>query len=268
MVSLVAGWAGGGRADASGGWTLKADAVYFKKLGSRTPLLTKKSREVRSIASLSKLMSALVIVEKHLKLDEVTTIKRVDRKVAAGGARSRLLLGAKFTNRALLYAALVASDNAAISALGRAVGLDEKRLVAAMNKRARLMGLSHTRFADPVGIDHRNVSTAREVGYMLEAALTNRVLSHVMKTRERYVRAVWPKRLGINYLNTNLLLHRGNLKVLGGKTGYNSKAGYCLASAVRIKGYGKIVGVVLGSSSKLARFRDFRVSASRLRRGR
>jgi D-alanyl-D-alanine endopeptidase (penicillin-binding protein 7) len=242
----------------------KAEAVFFRPLKKRTGLIDSQADEVRAIASLSKLMAAVVIVERHLKLDEVTKITRADRRVAAGGCRSRLLLGARFENRDLLYAALLASDNAAISALGRAVGLNEKKLVARMNRRARLMGLRHTRFVDPVGIDHGNVSTAREVAYILQAALKNRVLRHVLKTREHYVRAVWPKTLGINYLSTNVLLHRRKRTVLGGKTGYNSKAGYCFAAAVKVKGHGSVLGVVLGAKSKLSRFRVFRRALGRV----
>ena len=234
-----------------------AKAFFFRRMKSPRSISAKNADEVRSIASLSKLMAAIVIAERHLKLDEITTITRTDRKVGSGGSRSRLLLGAKFTNRDLLYAALLASDNVAISALGRAVGLTPKELVSAMNRRAKLMGLKHTKFKDPVGIDHGNVSTAREVASILRAALKNRVLKAVMGKSEHFVRAVWPKTLTANYLSTNLFLHRGKYKIVGGKTGYNSKAGYCFATAIETDSHGTVLGVVLGSKGKLSRFRDF-----------
>ena len=185
--------------------------------------------------------------------------------MGSGGCRSRLKLGARFKNRDLLYAALLASDNVAISALGRSVGMSPKKLVATMNRRARLMGLKQTKFKDPVGIDHGNVSTAREVASILRAALKNRVLKVVMGRSAHFVRAVWPRTLTANYLNTNIFLHRGKLSVVGGKTGYNSKAGYCFASGVKTSRHGTVLGVVLGSSSKLSRFRDFKKALSRVR---
>ncbi len=243
---------------------IQAEAVFFRPLESSGRLYSVNADEVRSIASLSKLMAGLVIVERGLKLDEVTEITRADRRVGSGGSRSRLLLGARFTNRDLLYAALLASDNVAVSALGRAVGLQPAELVQEMNRRARLMGLKHTEFKDPVGIDHGNVSTAREVAHILRAALKNNVLSAVMARDEYFVRAVWPRNLTANYLNTNLLMHRGNISVVGGKTGYNSRAGYCFASAIKTRRHGVVLGVVLGSRSKLSRFRDFRAVVSEI----
>lgn len=257
-----------GRGEASGdspGVDIQAEAVFFRPMESSGRLYSVKADEVRSIASLSKLMAALVIVERGLKLDEVTEITRADRRVGSGGSRSRLLLGARFTNRDLLYAALLASDNVAVSALGRAVGLNPKELVEEMNRRARLMGLKHTEFKDPVGIDHGNVSTAREVAYILRAALKNNVLKVVMGRNEYFVRAHWPRNLTANYLNTNLLMHRGSISVVGGKTGYNSRAGYCFASAVKTRRHGTVLGVVLGSRSRLSRFSDFRAVFSEIR---
>ncbi|MCD6498785.1 MAG: D-alanyl-D-alanine carboxypeptidase [Deltaproteobacteria bacterium] len=233
-------------------------AYLFRPLGTRTVLASAHADDVRSIASLTKLMATLVICEHHLNLDRVTTMSRVDKKVAAGGCRSRLLLGAKYRNRDLLYAALLASDNSAVAALGRAVGLDASVLVEAMNRRVVAMGLRHTNFSDPVGITPANVSTAREVSYMLEAAMKNSILKAVMKTPEHYVTAVWPRRNHINYLSTNLFLFRRKYHVYGGKTGFNHVAGYCLATAVRVRGLRRpVIGVVLGSRSKLARFGDY-----------
>ena len=233
-------------------------AYLFRPLGSRHVLVSYHGDDVRSIASLTKLMAMLVISEHHIKLDRVTTMTSVDKKVAAGGCRSRLLLGAKYRNRDLFYAALLASDNSAVAALGRAVGLDAPVLVEAMNRRAVSMGLRHTKFSDPVGITPAYVSTAREVSYMLEAAMKNRVLKVVTTTPEHYVTAVWPRRNHINYLSTNLFLFRRKYRVYGGKTGYNHVAGYCLATAVRRHGLRRpVIGVVLGSHSKLARFGDY-----------
>lgn len=245
---------------------IHATAVVFLTNDGRRVLFARNARKVKSIASLSKLMAVLVVVERHLRLQGITTLSRVDRKVGSGGSRSRLRLGAKYRNNDLLHAALLASDNSAVSALGRAVGLTPAAMVAAMNRRARLMGLRYTRFVDPVGIHTGNVSTAYEVALMLRAAVLNPTLRKVMRKAEHYARAVWPRRHRINYLNTNLLLHRPGFQVFGGKTGYNHKAGYCLATAVKMRRYGRVLAVILGSRSKLHRFKDFYTIARALNR--
>ncbi len=243
------------------------DAFLFREMGSRRALLGRAAYRVHAIASLTKLMATLVVVERHLDLRGVTRVERIDLRTAAGGARTRLLLGAKYRNEDLLHAALLASDNVAVSALGRAVGLAPAALTAAMNRRARLMGLRHTRFLDPVGINHGNVSTAWEVSFLLEAAVSNPVLRRIMETPEHYVRAVWPRRHHVNYLSTNLLLFRRRWRVVGGKTGFNSAAGYCFAGAVALAGFGRpVLGVVLGSRGKLWRFRDFEQLLAEVRR--
>lgn len=232
----------------------------------RKVLHQRHATQVRAIASLSKLMAALVIMDHKVKLDAITTISQVDVLVGSGGCRTRLLKGMKVRNRDLLHAALLASDNRAISALGRAVGLTPKKLVAAMNARARKMKLGQTRFVDPVGIHHGNVSTAYEVAKILRQAVLHPVLQKVMRTRNYFFRPIWPKRRAINYHNTNALVHRLRFPVYGGKTGFNNKAGYCFASAMRLPGAGPVLAVFLGSSSKTRRFADFYSVLNQLKR--
>lgn len=236
---------------------VRSKAVLMVSFDGRKVLHQRHASQVRSIASLSKLMAALVIMDHKLKLDAVTTISSVDVQVGSGGCRTRLLRGMKVKNRDLLHAALLASDNRAISAMGRAVGLTPQKLVAAMNARARKMKLRRTRFLDPVGIHHGNVSTAYEVAKILRQAVLHPVLQKVMRTRNYYFRPIWPKRRSINYHNTNALVHRLRFPVYGGKTGFNNRAGYCFASAMRLPGVGPVLAVFLGSSSKARRFADF-----------
>lgn len=244
------------RAERHVGERIEARAVFVQSLRDRRVWYSYNADRVRSVASLSKLMAVLVVVERHLKLEGVTVLSKVDRNVASGGCRSRLRIGARYRNIDLLHAALLGSDNAAVSALGRAVSLDTSQLVAAMNRRAVLMGLKHTRFVDPVGINTGNVSTAREISSILKATLSISLLRRVMQKAEHYLHAVWPRNHRINYLNTNLLVHRQGFRVLGGKTGFNHKAGYCLATAASYRSIGPFAAVVLGSRSKLTRFRD------------
>src|SRR4051812_32354272 len=123
----------------------------------------------RPIASISKLAAALVVADRGLELDGLTTIEKTDLDVARGGAKSRLREGMTLSNRDLLHAALMGSDNRAIPALGRAVKLSPTQLAAAMTARAREMGLKNTRFRDPTGLSTDNVSTPRETIALLRA---------------------------------------------------------------------------------------------------
>ncbi len=253
-------------AAARGPGRIRAKAVLVVSFDGRRVLYGRNAGQVRSIASISKLMASLVIMDHRLPLDGITTISAVDVKVGSGGCRTRLLRGMKLRNRDLLHAALLASDNRAISAMGRAVGLTPRKLVAAMNARARKMGLVRTRFMDPVGINHGNVSTAYEVAKILRQAVLNPVLQRVMRTRDYFFRPIWPRRRAINYHNTNSLVHRLRFPVYGGKTGFNNKAGYCFTSAMRLPGAGPVLVVVLGSTSKTQRFSDFFSVLAHLRR--
>ena len=234
---------------------------------------------VRPIASVSKVMAALVAVEKGLKLDDVQTMSDEDARVAKGGARSRLLSGYRVKNHELLRAALLGSDNRAVSALGRSVGLDAKAFAAAMTAKAKALGLKKTRFGDPTGLDERNVSTAREVVTMLMASLENETLKPL------YALPQWDltftvgsgkkERTGtLHYVNTNRLLRGSVHKIYGGKTGYTDPANYCFATAGEVEKH-RIVAVFLNSEGELTRFGDFRrvavwmkqeVAAGRLKR--
>src|SRR5439155_8704612 len=125
-------------------------------------LVMKNADEVRPIASISKLMAALVVLDAKIDFEAITQITDSDRQIANGGARSRLNVGQSFTNRDLLHAALMASDNRAVPALGRAVGLNPRDLVGAMNAKAKELGMKSTRFEDPVGLNPGNSSTPRD----------------------------------------------------------------------------------------------------------
>lgn len=212
----------------------------------------------RPIASLSKLAATLAIIEHGLRLEETTTISTEDQNVAHGGARSRLLVDYSFTNDDLLHAALLGSDNRAVSALGRSVGLDAFALASAMTEKARALGLTHTRFADPVGLDYRNVSTARETIVLLEAVLANPLLARILQTQTHVVVALAPRPKRIVYRNTNQLLFRATTaSVIGGKTGFNAQAGHCFVGAVRMDSGREVAAAFLGSNGRLTRFGDF-----------
>jgi D-alanyl-D-alanine endopeptidase (penicillin-binding protein 7) len=246
--------------------TAKAALAFHHASGKA--LYSRDPQAVRSIASLTKIVAAMVFRRRNLALDEGTMITRADHRVALGGARTRIQLRWTYRNRDLLRAALMASDNRAISALGRAVGLDARALVREMNRFARRHRLSKTHFDGPVGIDHGNRSTAWEVAQLMRLASKDEVLSRIMSTRYHLVRPM-RGRLNIRYGSTNRLLGQiRGVRFVGAKTGYNSKAGYCFAATARVRGLGLTTIVVLGSRGKHARMADARSLLSWLvRRG-
>lgn len=255
---------------------IQAQGAVVVDLERGVPLYEKNPDAVRPIASISKLMAMLVVMERRigttgrgLDLDAKTTITETDARLTARGAKSRLLVGMALTNRDLLHAALMASDNRAVLALGRAVGLSPPALAAEMTAKARALGLSKTEFHDPTGLDYRNVSTPREVVKMLVAALKEPVIAQICRTAHFVAHALPPRREAIEYTNTDHLVRTSRHHVLGGKTGYNDRAGYCLVVAARIpagpagpdkkgeKREREVAMAFLGAEGELTRFADF-----------
>jgi D-alanyl-D-alanine endopeptidase (penicillin-binding protein 7) len=234
----------------------KAYLVLHNKTGK--VLLSRQAGDVMSIASLTKLQAAMVVRGKGLALKKGTTITRADHRVALGGARTRLELKWMYRNADLLHASLMASDNRATSALGRAVGLDANGLVNAMNQLARRMGLRKTNFKGPVGINHENKSTCWDVSRIVRRASKDAVLRKIMSKREYLVK---PMRgyIKVYYRNTNPLVgEKKSVQFIGSKTGYNDAALYCLATVFKLPRLGEITLVLLGSKSKLHRVIDLR----------
>jgi D-alanyl-D-alanine endopeptidase (penicillin-binding protein 7) len=207
----------------------------------------------RPIASISKLAATLAVVDKGLELEGLSTINKGDIEVAKGGARSRLLEGMTLSNRDLQHAARMGSDNRAIPALGRAVKLTPPQLTAAMNAKARQLGLKNTRFHEPTGLSTGNVSTPRETIAMLREVIAHPVLGPITRRAEYDAHPVGKPPL--RYNNTDHPAQRGNVQVLGGKTGYNDDARYCLVVATKIDGRAYYMSF-LGNEGKLTRFGD------------
>jgi D-alanyl-D-alanine endopeptidase (penicillin-binding protein 7) len=207
----------------------------------------------RPIASISKLAAVLVAVDKGLELEGLSTINKIDAEVGKGGAKSRLLEGLTLSNRDLLHAALMGSDNRAIPALGRAVKLTPTQLVAAMNAKAKQLGLKNTRFLEPTGLSSGNVSTPREVIVMLKQVIAHPVLGPITRRTEYDAHPVGKP--PIRYINTDHQASRSNVQLLGGKTGYNDFARYCLVVATKIDGRGYYMAF-LGDEGKMTRFGD------------
>ncbi|MSP60258.1 MAG: peptidase S11 [Myxococcales bacterium] len=240
---------------------IQAQAAVVVDLEGGSELFQKNPDAVRPIASISKLMAMMVVLERNLVLDATTVILESDRLLARRGARSRLPVGMAFTNRDLLHAALMASDNRAVPALGRAVGLTVEGMTAAMNKKAALLGMTHTSFGDPTGLSPQNLSTPREVAKMLGAALKVALISEITRKPQYVASPVGKPGWRIEYANTDVIARGSRFSVLGGKTGYTDRAGYCLAIAARLAGKREVAMVFLGAHGKLTRFADFHRTA-------
>ncbi len=234
---------------------IQAASAVVIDLKTGEVLFAKDPDAVRPIASISKLMASLVLVEKGLDLKGTQTITNDDKKVAFKGPIGKLFEGYSFKNEDLLHAALIASDNRALPALGRTLGMNAQQFSAAMTERAKGLGLPNTKFEDPTGLNDGNVSTAREVVQMLRAALSNGIIRPILGKKQYEVRALNKPRV-ITYNNTDRLIGSSAHHILGGKTGYTDLARYCLTIAAKV-GEREVAMAFLHAEGKMTRFADF-----------
>ena len=224
----------------------------------QTVLFDRQADRQRPIASLTKLMTALVIAEAGLPLDEPIEITRHDRDLLRG-TRSRLRFGGIFTRGDLLQAALGASDNRAAAALARTFPRGTSAFIAAMNQKARALGMQHTTFADASGLDKRNVSTARDLVLLMSAVREFPLLRNMSTTTNFAVRDLASGREE-RFVNTNRFVRGRGWDIELSKTGYTTDAGYCLVMYTQI-GSRPVTLVLLDSWGKLSKYGD----ANRLR---
>ncbi len=224
------------------------------------PWLTHGPTTSRPIASISKLMALMVVLDRDLERDGLTKVIASDHRWTRSGARSRLAIGHAYRNRDLVTAALMSSDNRAVMALGRAVGLPRADFASAMNRKAQKLGLKRSRFKEPTGLSYGNVSSPEGVLITLRAALDYPPIRAATSANATTIRPAGRPRSGRQYVNTNRLVRWGVPGILGGKTGYNRKAGHCLTFAMEVDG--QRVGVaILGAPSRERLFRDAKVIA-------
>lgn len=207
----------------------------------------------RPIASLTKVMTALVILGAKLPLDEPIEITRADRDTLRG-TRSRIPYGAVLTRLELLQAALAASDNRAAAALSRTYPGGEQAFVAAMNAKARSLDMDRTRYADASGLSNDNVSTARDLVKLVTAA-NDYPLIRELTTRTQFSVTDQHASRDIDFNNTNRLVRGDRWDIELSKTGYTAAAGNCLIMQATI-GERPVVIVLLNSWGKLSKYGD------------
>lgn len=228
-----------------------ASALVLDSEGN--PIYAKDAHTVRPIASITKMMTAIVILDSQLDLDEKITITEEDRDTIRLTG-SRLDYGATLTRRELVLLALMSSENRAAAALGRTYPGGTPAFVAAMNRTAEQLGMRNSRFADPVGLKAENVSTAADLALMLEAAERYPLITQASTTTRKDVRP-YSRRGPLTYGNTNRLLRNKNWDIELSKTGYINEAGRCLVMQANIEGEHVSI-VLLNSFGKLTPFGD------------
>ena len=212
-------------------------------------LYEKNGGEKRSIASLTKLMTAMVYLE--TEPDYETKVKVVQSDLSGSG-RTQLRRNEVVTVKDLLYHSLMSSDNAATKTLVRVSGLSEEEFLARMNRKAAVLGLNATKFTEFTGLDAGNVSSAYDLANLLRAALRYDDIARITSEPDYAYRS---NRRHHQLVNSNRLARYGSKDVRGGKTGYIRAAGYCLATCIRESGR-ELISVVLGSPSNPARFNE------------
>jgi len=208
---------------------------------------------VRPIASITKLMTAMVILDSGLDLDEKITVTRADRDLVQLTG-SRLEYGATLPRREMIMLAIMSSENRAATALGRSFPGGTTAFVSAMNRKAVSLGMTHSHFADPAGLNVENQATARDLAKMVTAAQQYALIRKASTTTRFEVRP-YAKRGPLVYGNTNRLLKNETWDIALSKTGYINESGRCLVMQANIEGE-RVSIVLLNSFGKLTPFGD------------
>lgn len=228
-----------------------ASAIVIDSQGRE--LYGKDADTVRPIASITKLMTAMVILDSGLDLEGGVTVTKDDRDLIKLTG-SRLGYGATLSRREMILLAVMSSENRAASALGRTYPGGLEAFVAAMNAKAAMLGMEHSHFADPAGLRVENTSTARDLMKMVNAAQGYPLIREASRSTRLEVRP-WKDRGPLVYGNTNRLLKNESWDIQLSKTGYLNEAGRCLVMLANIEGEPLTI-VLLDSFGKLTPFGD------------
>jgi D-alanyl-D-alanine endopeptidase (penicillin-binding protein 7) len=208
---------------------------------------------VTPIASVTKLMTAMVVLDAVQPQDEMITVDIPDLDLLKG-SHSRLRLGAELPRREMLRLALMASENRAASSLARHYPGGSAAFVAAMNQKAQALGMTRSHFSDPTGLSSENVATAHDLARMVQAAAEYPLIREFTTTASHYVE-VQPTGQLLGFNNTNSLVKSGSWDIQVSKTGFIREAGKCLVMLATI-GSRPVVIVLLDSYGRLTRVGD------------
>lgn len=236
---------------------LKSSVALVIDQDTREVLFRKNEQAVLPIASLTKLMTGLVVSEARLPMDEIIQITQDDVDTEKG-SRSRLKVGTELSRGELMHLALMSSENRAANALGRSFPGGLSKFVSLMNEKARSLGMADTVYSEPTGLSSKNQSSAQDLARLVNIAYGDPTL-RALSTSPRHEVAVGNRTLQFN--NTNRLVSNPEWEIGLQKTGYISEAGRCLVMQTTVAGR-KLIMVFLDSAGKLSRLGD----AERVRR--
>jgi serine-type D-Ala-D-Ala endopeptidase (penicillin-binding protein 7) len=236
---------------------LKSSVALVLDQDTNEVLFSKNPGAVLPIASLTKLMTALVVAEAALPSDEILTVSEEDVDTEKG-SRSRLRVGTQLSRQEMLHLALMSSENRAAHALGRHYPGGLLGFVTAMNRKAQQLGMSDTHYVEPTGLSSANQSSARDLATLVKAAYAHQMIRD-MSTSPEYSVEVGERQM--QFHNTNRLINNPEWNIGLQKTGYIAEAGRCLVMQARMAGR-KLIMVFLDSAGKYSRLGD----AERVRR--
>ena len=230
---------------------LKSSVALVIDQDTNEVLFSKNSSAVLPIASITKLMTGLVVAEAKQSLDEVLTITQDDIDTEKG-SRSRLAVGTQLTRGEMMHLALMSSENRAANALGRHYPGGLEAAVAAMNRKAIALGMQGTHYVEPTGLSSKNQSTAQDLAVLVKEAHQVPLLRELSTSHEALVPV--GKRM-VQFRNTNGLVSNPQWDIGLQKTGYISEAGRCLVMQAHMAGR-KLIMVLLDSAGKYSRIGD------------
>jgi D-alanyl-D-alanine endopeptidase (penicillin-binding protein 7) len=236
---------------------LKSGVAYVLDQDTNEVLFSKNSQAVLPIASITKLMTAVIVTEANLPLDEVLTVTQDDVDTEKG-SRSRLTVGTQLTRGEMLHLALMASENRAAHALGRSFTGGLPAFVFAMNSKAKLLGMNDTRYVEPTGLSSQNQSSARDLAMLVKFAYRYPLIRE-LSTSPEYEVSIGQRLM--QFHTTNRLVLNPNWDIGLQKTGFINEAGQCLVMQAQMAGR-KLIMVLLDSAGKYSRIGD----AERLRK--
>jgi D-alanyl-D-alanine endopeptidase (penicillin-binding protein 7) len=232
---------------------VRAEAAIIYNPETGEVLWENHSKDQRSMASITKVMTALVFLESETPLSTLVTVQRSD---VSRASTTYLRTGFKLTADDLLNLLLIGSDNAAARALARSSVLGYDGFIVRMNEKARELGLESTVYADPSGLLAENLSSAYDLARLIAYAAADERVGAIMR-KTQFSTQVGKRTITAN--STNQIVRSGDIDVVGGKTGFISRSGYCLATLLRLpQSNQQVAFVVLGAKTNASRFWETR----------
>jgi len=247
----VAAGVAAGAATAGSISAVRSNVVLVQDLSSNTTLFARSDDTPRPIASITKLMTAIVVVDANQSMSDMIEVTTSDVDTVKH-SRSRLPVGTKLSRGDMMHLALMSSENRAANALGRHYPGGMTAFVAAMNSKAKQLGMTQSRFVEPTGLSSENVASPRDLVKLLQASAMRPAIRHYTTDEQHEVRSSGHPTL---FRNTNMLVMNPTWDIKVSKTGYINEAGQCLVMLARINNRDMAI-ILLNADGKGTRVGD------------